>query len=490
MSAIDQCYFEFHDSDTTILGEETQFGILRLKTSKAQITKKPTFILFTIDNTGSMNENGTRCSSKMDVVKQSFKNIVRYLSNLDAPVVISVQTFNSVVKIVIDQVKLTLDNADEMIEKIQSISADGCTNIEMALNEAKSVLDNYQEKNKDHQTAHIFMTDGHATEGSVDNDVLNSIVSNSQSGNVFIGFGSDHNIHLLKRLSENNRSFYQYIRDFESTACIYGEILHPYLYPCIENMTIMVENGQIYDWTNGTWTDRIEEDIVIGEIEKIYHIKKRVNFDIVVDVYGDDPNVPRVVELPHLISQESSDIIRKDLTQYMFRYMTLDILFRCTKGTRDSRSTLQTDIRDLFTKIRDYARVDQNNDNPFIKQLCDDLYIAYRGLNDRNRCPMLTLSRYTSQGRQQTNISTPRHGDLDEFQHYLDVPQTPRPRLVRQQTNAHIELLQPPETIFENHYEIDSYVISESTTSCYATQTVLDTMTEIQSQNTGTLKTY
>jgi hypothetical protein len=495
MSAIDNCYLEFHDSDNTILGEETQFGILRINTSKVEITQKPTFVLFTIDNTGSMNENGTKTSTKIDVMKHSFKNIVRYLSNLNAPVVITVQTFNVIVKIVIDQVKLTPDNVDNMIERIQSISADGSTNIELALNEAKLVLDKYQNENEDHQMVHIFMTDGHATQGSSDHDLLNSIVSKSESGSVFIGFGSDHNVQLLKRLSENKRSFYQYIRDYESTACIYGEILHPYLYPRIENMTIMVENGEIYDWKTDNWTGRVEEDIVMGEIEKIYHIKKRTNDNIAVDVFGHVPNGPRSDELPHLLSQESSDIVRKDLAQYMFRHMTLGLLFCCTKSaqrSREDRATLQREIRELFSRIRDYMTSNQMTDNAFLKQLCDDLYIAYSGVKRQHGCSMFTLSRFTSQGRQQTNISTPRRNDdLDDFHNSPNVPQTPRPRLMRQQTRATFwEDDEPEPSIVEDHHEIDSYELSESTTSCYATQTVLDAMTQIQSQNSGTLKTY
>jgi hypothetical protein len=58
------------------------------------------------------------------------------------------------------------------------------------------------------------MTDGHATGGSMDSKKLNQLVKDNDCGNVFIGFGRDHNLHLLKMLSENKNSYYQYINNF------------------------------------------------------------------------------------------------------------------------------------------------------------------------------------------------------------------------------------------------------------------------------------
>jgi len=499
MRTIDYCYMEFHSSDNDLVGDNEQMGLLRFKTPRVKITQNPTFILFTIDNTGSMNERGTRNSSKMDIVKHSFKNIAQYLSKQDAPIFISVHTFSDHINVVIDETKLTLENVDAVIEKIQSIEADGSTNMELALENARTVLNNYQLSNKNHKTAHIFMTDGNVTQGSSDNDTLNRLVETTNSGSVFVGFGNDHNVNLLKRLSENKCSFYQYIRDFESTACIYGEILHPYLYPCYENVSIMVKNGQIYDWKTNTWTDRIDEDIVIGEIEKIYHIKSTKNLsisadpnlhldktmyndNITIDVYGNVPIYPSNGEIPYLFGLESGDIIKKDLTQYIFRYMTMCLLFRSTElinVSLESRNELRKDIRSLFTKMRDYMRIDQVTDEAFMKQLCDDLYIAYHGVKNEMGGDMLTLSRFTSQGRQQTNISTPRREDLDTARNRFIEPLSPIPKHMRRQNRNITFWDNDEEFVSEEPHEIDEYQITERTTSCYATQPVLDTMTQI-----------
>lgn len=448
--------------------EDAQHGVFTINTPTVPITVKPTFILFTVDATGSMNESSGKSSTKIDVMKHSFANIVRYLSKLDAPIFISVLSFNEVVTTVLEISKITPENVEDVVKSIQSIEADGQTNIELALTSAKEKIDNYLAVHEGHQIAHIFMTDGHPTKGTSNLETLNKLVSTKNCGNVFIGFGNDHNVTLLKGLSENRRSFYQYIQDFESTAAIYGEILHPYLYPCLENAEIAVENGEIYDWTKNEWTCKLEEDILIGGQEKIYHIKAEMDKRITVTV---SYQTVTSTERSHVTTNDSTIV---DLTQYVFRQKTLELLYQSSRSSimRDERIKLQKEINALFIKINDYMKSSGKCEDAFLKQLCDDLYIAYSGLKKNNGCDMLSLSRFTSQGRQQTNVSTPRKKDFDN----VFCPATPR---MSRQLSQFLDDYDGDEAI--ETCEIDSYSISEQVTSCYATQTVLDTMSQIPS---------
>ena len=484
-TAIESCYFEFHDVANELVneicgGENMEFGVLRLKTPKVALTKKPTFVFFSVDATDSMHD-GASGSSKIDIVKNTFKNIMLYLSKIDAPIYISVHTFNETIKIIVDNMHVTCDNVSQIIEKIGAIQASGCTNIELALQNAKAAIATYAESNPEHQIAHIFMTDGHATTGSTDREELGRIVTTTNCGSVFIGFGNDHNVQTLKRLSDNNKSFYQYIRHFENTASVYAELLYPYLYPCADNVSLLVENCEIYNWKTNTWTTRFDEGILMGDAEKVYHIRRTKHQNVVVDVHGYDFVTGAAIseqaeELPHLLSMETNDIICTDLSQYIYRHKTLELLYRASSvGGGDSRRAIRADIRNVFTKLRDYMRCQNKTADEFLKQLCDDLYLAYNELKNNAHNNMFTLSRFTSQGRQQTNVSTPRADDS----HDITPPSTPRPGLSRQNTGSR------PMPLEEEH-EIDDYQISETQTSCYATQTVLDAMTQIQDYESAT----
>lgn len=79
----------------------------------------------------------------------------------------------------------------------------------------------------------------------------------------------------------------------------------------------------------------------------------------------------------------------------------------------DAVGHIKTQLNDLYKEIKQY--MDTSNlggeYGPFLKQLCDDIYITYRFLGTRNGA-MYTLARYTSQGRQQSHSATPRCAEI------------------------------------------------------------------------------
>jgi hypothetical protein len=487
-----------HESVKNISTDEEIFGLLKMKMSKVNITNKPTMILFTIDATGSMNDCSSKRSSKVEIVKHSFKNIVRYLSKQDAPIYIAVHTFNDNIDVILDTIQINESNVNDAIEKINSIEADGPTNIELALKNAKDFINKYRLDNPEHQVAHIFMTDGHPSTGSFDSETLKQLVKENDSGNVFIGFGSDHNLTLLKTLSENKRSYYQYINNFEDTSCIYGELIHPYLFPCIENVKICVDNGLIYNWKTNTWTDQLDEDILVSESEKIYHIRKTdEDLDVVVDIYGTTKEnqqydiIEQIHEIPDLINMDTNEIERVDLTPYMFRQKTQELLFKCTQtdlslGNFYDDDEIKKQFRALFDEIAVYMKETNKIEDPFMKQLCDDLHVTYRSINSYE-FGMTSMSRFTSQGRQQTNVYTPKL-DEDRFSddgYYNNVPilniknRTHNYRSVDSGFDI-LDSFSEQETQKSNVYSIDTYEIAERSTSCYKNRSVLETITQIE----------
>jgi hypothetical protein len=343
------------------------------------------------------------------------------------------------------------------------------------------------------------MTDGHPSTGSFDSETLKQLVKENGCGNVFIGFGSDHNLSLLKTLSENKRSYYQYINNFEDTSCIYGELIHPYLFPCIENVKICVDNGLIYNWKTNTWTDQLEEDILVSESEKIYHVRKTdEDLDVVVDIYGTTKEnqqydiIEQIHEIPDLINMDTNEIEKVDLTPYMFRQKTQELLFKCTQTDLSLDNFYDDDeikkqFRTLFDEIAVYMKETNKIEDPFMKQLCDDLHVTYRSINSYE-FGMTSMSRFTSQGRQQTNVYTPKL-DEDRFSddgYYNNVPILNiknRNHVSRSITNSDLDTLDDlsmPEIENNDVFSIDTYEVAERSTSCYKNRSVLETITQIE----------
>ena len=89
----------------TNIGEDEYFGILKIKVAKTKLVKTPTFLLFTIDKTGSMNDRQSGNTTKMDYVMQTFVSMMNYLSTLDTDMYIQVNTFNIIIFFILNKIR-------------------------------------------------------------------------------------------------------------------------------------------------------------------------------------------------------------------------------------------------------------------------------------------------------------------------------------------------------------------------------------------------
>ena len=439
---IDNAELLIHKNQNTLpllnFKEDEYFGILKTKISKTKLVKNPTFLLFTIDKTSSMTERASGGSTKMDHVIQTFVNIMFYLSKLDTEMYVQVNTFNTEVDILVDCVRISLDNVDNIAEKIKKIIPNGSTDIGKALILADKILRDYEELNKEHQIAHIFMTDGDPTSGEVIYSVLADMV-NENYNNIFVGFGFNHNVELLTKFGEKKKSEYQFVDNVENTSLVYGETIHKFIYPALKDVEFHIENGTIYDWQKNEWTNSITEPIIISEIEKIYQIKTTNPDDVEVTICGKIVSVPitfegdfkidnelkildTVMTLPDLIDMETGELITDDLTKYAFRQKVQELLFEARQYTNCKRTVgdvYKKKLRNTFRVIRKYMRINNLQEDGLLNMLCDDISIMYRTFGS---CygQLYAVSRHTSQGRQRT-YNTNSSKVTDDFEVDFDI---------------------------------------------------------------------
>jgi hypothetical protein len=130
-----------------------------------------------------------------------------------------------------------------------------------------------------------------------------------------------------------------------------------------------------------------------------------------------------------------------DLTNYLFRQKTQELLFKTKEHLQNIREykekdhqfkryksvfketdvltdvlTTKTDVlkaqlKDFFKSMLDYIEANKLKDDEFFKMLCDDIYIAIKSFDMENGL-MFAAARHTSQGRQQSY--TPRFEEAKE----------------------------------------------------------------------------
>jgi Mg-chelatase subunit ChlD len=441
--SISNTYYQINTLDTFPVNptgtDDEDFGVLVLELGKADITKRPIFILFTIDATGSMRDYASSHTTKIQFAIQTLKNIIKYLSTLEIDAYVQINTFNEDVHVLIPPTGVSTQSIDNMITQLETVDATGATNIEIALKAATTSISDYAGVNPTHSRVHIFMTDGDPTSGATTSAELLTCTSNDYLS-INIGFGPDHNAKLLCELSNRTNSEYHFIDNIEHASMVYGESLHKVLYPCLYNVRVHIENGFIYDWQNNKWADHIYENTLIGEMKKYYHIKSSTPNDITAHITGyheyqtenQEYYVTHIEEdvyrLPDLLDLSGNTVHDTDIIMFAFRQCVLEVLHKATHLSSSTgfneKIELKDHVRDLFRKVRSYAVECQSLTNGIIKQLLNDLYIAYWNIGDT--CGEIYIyGRHSSQGNQYAH--TPGNIRIPEYTHdnIFDIPPMP-----------------------------------------------------------------
>lgn len=499
MEQIESTVLEFHTNYDTLpfpmASQDEKFGIFTIKMKKTEMTDVPLFILFTIDKTGSMCEFGNTRSSKMDYVKQTFRNMINYLSKQDMEIYICVQSFNVEVYVDIHNERVSAETAPGLIQKIDELFPEGSTNIELALEKATETLYHYEQAFPDHQIAHVFMTDGEPTIGKSNKNELFDLVD-ERFANIFVGFGIGHNATLLKKLSDKKNGEYQFVDNMENTALVYGETIHRFLYPALSKVTIRVNNGLIYNWQTNDWVEQIYEPVLISEVEKTYQIKSATKNLMEVEVWANDECVCTDSAMPELVDTADNNIVEHDLSKYSFRLKVQELLFEARDlDTREKKNEIKVNLKSVFKKIRVYMRENSLLDDPFMKLLCDDISVTYKSIGVMGGDAYVS-ARQTSQGRQQSYTPAQRRDDDNERGVFnmpmpLHYAMPVHPVLQRQnairshQEFAEMQMMQLPDADEDeddlgvddvDEDDLDNFLPSNSNVSCYATQSGIQTM--------------
>ena len=472
------------------------FGILKLNMKKVPITDKTVFLYFSVDNSGSMDESH-RGKAKLSFVKTTLKNMILFLEKQDANIYIQIHTFSNSVQKLVDCVKISPENSGEIIDLISSLTTESDTDIGNALVIANELIGSYKREHPDHEVAHIFMSDGSPTSGLTTSEQLHPLVQ-AEFNNTFIGFGLDHNAHLFHKFSEKPNTEYRFIDKIENTALVYGEIIHQLLYPALTNIRFDVQGGEMYDWKTSTWSNQMNESVIVSEAEKVYHVRTLYSAsETQVDIVQNGDTIETVYTVPNLISLEDGSeepSCIEDLTRFQFRQRTMECLYDSKKKlSRSAKQELKDKMQILFREMRKYMRENDMLEEPMLKLLCDDIHITYKTMNSAYGM-MFAVARCSSQGRQQTYNTTIEQGegvgDDDEMDSDGETVvlnfanRRCAPALLGRQGSVMPEsldqdLAQENESESFDEDDLSNYVSTSSNITCYSTPTVLNTMREM-----------
>lgn len=454
---LSQNTFCFHSADINnekidLPLENGKLGILNFKAVTTSETTKDLDFIFTIDCSASMSDDCSDDRTKMQHTIHTLKNMIRFLHlHSSININITINSFNHKMHKIVERVKISDNNLDQLLDAVNTIVPKGITNIEQALKKTSDYIQELKYLYPNNDINHIFMTDGEANTGSKDVTTLKHLVMNNIM-NAFIGFGIQHDAALLNCLGAIDKSSYYFIDKLEHAGFIYGEILHAVIYKVLVDCEIHISNGLIYDFKTNSWVSNFKIGDIVSEAQKTYNIISETPDEIDVKIQGTMDNL--VVLYP---SRKVNDA---DISKDIFRLRTLQLMYEannyCNKikthqinnelslifmyenesldNFRNEEQNLKKKFISFIIEMKKFMSDNSLTDDNFMKNLCDDIYICYRTFNTKHG-KMFCSSRQTSQGSQRqytvSNTAVLENEETTDMFNDLSL----RPRMYRRQTN-------------------------------------------------------
>lgn len=395
--------------------ENAKFGILNFTAVTTSETTKELDFVFVVDCSGSMSDRCSDGRSKMQHIIHTLKNMIVFLhEHASINVNITINAFDNQTYKIVDRVKISDDNLNELLTKVDKIIPRGSTNIEHALRKTSEYIQELKTTYPVNVINHIFMTDGEATDGSEDIEILKSLVVDNVM-NAFIGFGIEHDAGLLNGVGSVGKSSYHFIDKLESAGFVYGEILHSIIYKVLIDCEIQLTNGLIYDFKTNSWVQTLKIGDIISEANKTYNIISENPEEFGAMIQG------TMEEL--VVLYPSRRLEDTDLSKHVFRQRTLQLMFEvndyCNKKRQDymelqislvpqtvpsdnirlQRDELKRKLSAFMEEMKKFMTDNGLTDDKFMKNLCDDIYVCFRTFDTRYG-NMFCSARQTSQGTQ------------------------------------------------------------------------------------------
>jgi len=439
---------------------DAKFGILNLKAVSSPLSEEEQEFIFMIDCSGSMSDECSDGRTKMQHIIHTLKNMILYFrENPSIKVHITIDAFDDKIHRIVERCSVTDDNFNSIIAKVDKILPRSSTNIEIALKSINTTVTDIREQFNNHNIINIFMTDGDATSGNVSHSYLANIVDRTIT-NAFIGFGIGHDAALLNNISNGENSSYYFVDKLENSGLVYGEILHGIVYKLLTNVKISVQNGLVYNFKNNTWIESISVGEIVSESNKIYHIASSNPNECVVCIEAKKISDSNNINITQTQTQT------QELTNYIYRQRTLQHLYivsdflkrkneKINNNNSDSifkmrmfnystsepliyeeEKTIKDNLRNFIEEMKKYMEENNLNDDKFMKNLCDDIYISYRTFGTKF-ATMYNNARQTSQGTQRCyNVShTPDEDELHSYSQTLTKPKLQRQKAVYNNNN-------------------------------------------------------
>jgi hypothetical protein len=169
------------------------------------------------------------------------------------------------------------------------------------------------------------------------------------------------------------------------------------VYNLLTDATIYIQGGLLYNFTTNEWTNQLLVGDIVSETNKTFNIISINPLECNVTIRAQQQNGIDVLYTATPIESTS-------LHGQVYRQRTLQFLYKVNefcKTWKEQRPTiiLKGELFNFMEEMKSYIDDNHLNNDKFIKNLCDDIYICYKTLGTKYAV-MFCKARQLSQGNQ------------------------------------------------------------------------------------------
>jgi len=214
--------------------------LVSLVTDNIKTTNKaPLDLVCVIDHSGSME------GEKIELVKESFKYLLKFLGDSDR---LSVVIFDDRASRLVPFMRMTEANKETVLSKLKDVYGRGGTDINLGMAHAFEVLKQRREMNP--VTSIFLLSDG--LDGGAQEKVKSSLAQTNISEDVTIntfGFGSDHDPQLMSDIADLRDGNFYFVEKLDTVDEAFVDCLGGLLSSIGQNVTIKIspEKLNVFD---------------------------------------------------------------------------------------------------------------------------------------------------------------------------------------------------------------------------------------------------
>jgi von Willebrand factor type A domain len=302
--------------------EFDEFGVFKIKILQEVDTCYPASITIAADISSSMDDTCMDGRRKIQHAKHSLTNIVHFLHEKKANIILSLFTFNTNVQMVFSKITIatqTEEQVAELIKKIEGIRVFHSTDISLALQQGTTLMSTIE---PEYGPKYFFMlSDGEPNRGELDFQKMERFL-HSGAKNYYFGYGTESAAKMQVLANTTIDSKFIFIPHVEEAFMAFAEALDEAIHASVTQASIHIQNGEIYDPLHNNWCESYYIGNLVKDKERTFLFRTR-DQKALISVEQKEPVCILLVENCTVETFQKDEVEKEELQNYCLAYELL-----------------------------------------------------------------------------------------------------------------------------------------------------------------------